>query len=67
MKNRLRVLRAEQKISQADLAEQTGVTRQTINAIENDKYDPSLSLAYKISDLFNKPVEEIFLRDQVES
>ncbi len=64
MKNRLRVLRAEKEISQADLADQTGVTRQTINAIENDKYDPSLSLAYKISDLFEKPVEEIFLRDQ---
>ena len=67
MKNRLRVLRAEKEISQADLADQTGVTRQTINAIENDKYDPSLSLAYKISDLFEKPVEEIFLRDQEHS
>ena len=64
MKNRLRVLRAEKEISQADLADQTGVTRQTINAIENDKYDPSLSLAYKISDLFEKPVEEIFLRNE---
>ena len=61
MKNRLRVLRAEKRMSQAALAEKTGVSRQTINAIENDKYDPSLSLAFKIAKLFGKPVEEIFL------
>jgi putative transcriptional regulator len=60
MKNKLRVLRAEYRFSQADLADKVGVSRQTINAIENDKYDPSLSLAFKISLLFGKPVEEIF-------
>lgn len=60
MKNKLRVLRAERHYSQGDLAEKVGVSRQTINAIENDKYDPSLSLAFKISGLFGKPVEEIF-------
>lgn len=60
MKNMLRVLRAEYRYSQADLADKLGVSRQTINAIENDKYDPSLSLAFKIGHLFNKPVEEIF-------
>ena len=60
MKNKLRVLRAEYRFSQADLADKLGVSRQTINAIENDKYDPSLSLAFKISRLFKKPVEAIF-------
>ena len=60
MKNTLRVLRAEHRYSQADLADKLGVSRQTINAIENDKYDPSLSLAFKISRLFGKPVEQIF-------
>ena len=60
MKNKLRVLRAEYRFSQADLADKLGVSRQTINAIENDKYDPSLSLAFKISRLFKKPVEDIF-------
>jgi putative transcriptional regulator len=60
MKNKLRVLRAEYRFSQADLADKVGVSRQTINAIENDKYDPSLSLAFKIGLLFGKPVEEIF-------
>ena len=60
MRNKLRVLRAEYRFSQADLADKLGVSRQTINAIENDKYDPSLSLAFKISHLFGKPVEEIF-------
>jgi len=60
MKNRLRVLRAEHQFSQAELAEKLGVSRQTINAIENDKYDPSLSLAFKISRLFHKPLEHIF-------
>lgn len=60
MKNKLRVLRAEHHYSQEDLAKKVGVSRQTINAIENDKYDPSLSLAFKISGLFGKPVEEIF-------
>ena len=61
MKNRLRVLRAEHNWSQADLAEQLSVSRQTINSIETEKYEPSLSLAFKVAKLFEKPVEEIFL------
>jgi putative transcriptional regulator len=60
MKNRLRVLRAEQNWSQADLAERLSVSRQTVNAIETGKYDPSLPLAFKIARLFGKPIEEIF-------
>ncbi|MDQ6930136.1 MAG: helix-turn-helix transcriptional regulator [Candidatus Eremiobacteraeota bacterium] len=60
MKNRLRVLRAEHELSQADLADRLGVARQTINALETGKYAPSLPLAYKISKLFEKPVEDIF-------
>lgn len=60
MKNRLRVLRAEQRWSQADLAERLGVSRQTVNAIETEKYDPSLPLAFKIARLFTMPIEEIF-------
>jgi putative transcriptional regulator len=63
LKNRLRVLRAEQAWSQAELAEQLGVSRQTVNAIETEKYDPSLPLALKIARLFGRPVEEIFLDD----
>jgi putative transcriptional regulator len=58
--NRLRVLRAEKRWSQADLAERLGVSRQTINAIEREKYDPSLPLAFKIARLFGQPIEEIF-------
>jgi putative transcriptional regulator len=61
MKNRLRVLRAEQKLSQASLAEELDVTRQTINAIENGKYDPSLPLAFKIAKYFGQTIEEIFI------
>jgi len=60
MENRLRVLRAERKISQADLAEALGVSRQTINTIENGKYDPSLPLAFRMAGLFDKKIEEIF-------
>lgn len=60
MKNRLRVLRAERGWSQADLAEKLEVSRQTVNAIEMEKYDPSLPLAFKISVLFSKLIEEIF-------
>lgn len=60
MKNRLKVLRAERSWSQADLAERLGVSRQTVNALEVEKYDPSLPLAFKIARLFGKPVEEIF-------
>ena len=61
MKNRLRVLRAEYNWSQAELADRVGVSRQTINAIETEKYDPSLPLAFKLAQLFGKPIEEIFL------
>ena len=60
MKNRLRVLRAELDWSQAELAERLGVSRQTVNAIETDKYDPSLSLAFTMARTFNRHIEEIF-------
>jgi putative transcriptional regulator len=63
MKNRLRVLRAERNWSQADLAEQLGVSRQTVNAIETGKYDPSLPLAFKIARLFKTTIEHIFEPD----
>lgn len=63
MKNRLKVLRAERNWNQQDLAEALGVSRQSVNAIETGKYDPSLPLAFRISDLFGMPIEEIFLRD----
>jgi putative transcriptional regulator len=64
MKNNLHVLRAEKRLSQDDLAKLLNVSRQTINAIEREKYDPSLPLALKIGKLFNKRVEEIFLLDK---
>ena len=60
MKNRLKVLRAERDWSQADLAARLGVSRQTVNAIETEKYDPSLPLALKIGKLFEQCVEKIF-------
>ena len=60
MKNRLRVLRAERDWSQAKLAELLDVSRQTVNAVENGKYDPSLPLAFKIADLFERRIEDIF-------
>ena len=60
MKNRLRVLRAEREWSQADLAERLAVSRQSVNAIETGKYDPSLPLAFKIARLFEAPIEAIF-------
>lgn len=60
MKNRLKDLRTERSWSQADLAERLGVSRQTVNALETEKYDPSLPLAFKIARLFEKPIEEIF-------
>ena len=60
MENILRVLRAEKKMSQADLAEKLGVSRQTVNTIENGKYDPSLPLAFNMAQLFGKKIEEIF-------
>lgn len=64
MKNNIRILRKEFKISQEELARELGVTRQTIIAIENNKYDPSLNLALKISKFFNKYVEEIFCEQE---
>lgn len=60
MRNRLKVLRAERDWTQADLAEAVDVSRQTINAIEKGKFDPSLPLAFKFSRLFNLPIEEMF-------
>lgn len=63
MKNRLKVLRAERDWSQADLAARLAVSRQSVNAVETGKYDPSLPLAFKIADLFDMAIEEIFLRD----
>lgn len=63
MKNRLRVLRAEHDWSQADLAERLGVSRQTVNAIETGRYDPSLPLAFKIARVFDALIEEIFRPD----
>ena len=60
MKNRLKVLRAERDWSQADLADKLEVSRQTINALETGKYDPSLPLAFRIARLFGQPIEAIF-------
>ena len=60
MKNRIKVLRAERNWSQADLADRLNVSRQTVNAIETEKYDPSLPLAFKIADLFALRIEDIF-------
>ena len=60
MKNRLRVLRAERDWSQAELAARLRVSRQTVNAIETGKYDPSLPLAFRIAGLFGQPIEVIF-------
>ncbi len=60
MKNRLKVLRAERDWSQADLADRLEVSRQSINAIETGKYDPSLPLAFKIARVFGLPIEAIF-------
>jgi putative transcriptional regulator len=58
--SRLRVLRAERGWSQADLADRLGVSRQAVNALETDKHDPSLSLAFRIAALFGQPIEAIF-------
>lgn len=60
MNNRLRVLRAGRNWSQEDLARRVGVSRQTVNAIEREKYDPSLPLAFKLARLFGQRIEEIF-------
>ena len=61
MNNRLKVLRAERDWSQNDLADRLEVSRQSINAIETGKYDPSLPLAFRIAELFALPIEEIFV------
>ncbi|MBA2665622.1 MAG: helix-turn-helix transcriptional regulator [Trueperaceae bacterium] len=66
MRNRLRVLRAERSWSQAALAERLGVSRQTINAIETGRYDPSLPLAFKLGRVFDLAIEEIFQDDPKE-
>jgi putative transcriptional regulator len=63
MKNRLKVLRAQRDWSQQDLADALGVSRQSVNAIETGKYDPSLPLAFRIADVFDNRIEEIFVRD----
>lgn len=63
MKNQLRVLRAEREWSQADLADRLDVSRQTVNALETGKYDPSLPLAFKIARLFDLSIERIFQPD----
>ena len=62
MKNRLKVLRAERSWSQQDLAERLEVSRQSVNAIETGRYDPSLPLAFRIADLFEMAIEDIFQR-----
>ena len=61
MENRLRVLRAERAWSQADLADRLEVSRQSVNAIETGKYDPSLPLAFRIAELFELPIEDVFV------
>jgi putative transcriptional regulator len=63
MKNRIRVLRAEKGWSQADLADQVGVSRNSINAVENGKFDPSLPLAFRIADAFELKIEDVFLKE----
>ena len=60
MKNKIRVLRAERRWTQADLATKLGVSRNSVNAIENGKFDPSLPLAFRVARLFEKTIEEVF-------
>lgn len=64
MKNRLRLLRAERGLSQADLALALGVSRQTVNAVETGRFDPSLPLAFAIARAFSLTIEEIFIDEQ---
>lgn len=64
MKNRLKVLRAERSWSQSDLAERLQVSRQSVNAIETGRYDPSLPLAFRIAKIFGLPVESIFIDEE---
>ncbi|QZD90918.1 helix-turn-helix transcriptional regulator [Qipengyuania aurantiaca] len=63
VKNRLKVLRAERNWSQQELADRLEVSRQSVNAIETGRYDPSLPLAFRIADVFEMPIEDIFQRD----
>lgn len=63
MRNLLKELRAERGWSQVDLAERLKVSRQTVNAIENGRYDPSLPLAFDIAELFERPIESLFFKD----
>lgn len=67
MDNRIRVLRAERGWTQADLADRLDVSRQTVNALETGRYDPSLPLAFRIARLFGQPIETIFRDDQKEA
>jgi putative transcriptional regulator len=64
MNNRIRVLRAEKRWSQAELAERVSVSRNSINSIENGKFEPSLPLAFRIADAFGLTIEEVFLRER---
>lgn len=64
MKNRIRVLRAERQWSQAELAERVHVSRNSINSVENGKFDPSLPLAFRIADAFGLRIEDVFERDE---
>jgi putative transcriptional regulator len=64
MKNRIRVLRAERNWTQADLADRLGVSRNAVNSIENGRFDPSLPMAYRFSDVFGLPVEDIFPKEK---
>ena len=66
MKNRLKVLRAERDWSQQDLADRLGVSRQSVNAIETGRYDPSLPLAFRIADVFAARIEDIFMKDDTQ-
>ena len=63
MQNRIRVLRAEKGWSQAELAKKVGVSRNSINAVENGKFDPSLPLAFRIVEVFELKIEDVFLRE----
>lgn len=65
MKNRIKVLRAEHNLTQADLADKLDVSRQTVNALETGKYDPSLPLAFKLARLFGIKIEDIFMDEAV--
>jgi putative transcriptional regulator len=67
MENRLRILRAERNWSQQDLGQRLEVSRQSVNAIETGKYDPSLPLAFRIAELFGLPIEEIFVSPSTRS